>query len=103
MFTDVLGSIVCNGRKNLESTPKFIDEEQGEKKFMKYYAAIKENYQPLAVATPGVWVLWDFCFLLTQCTRRVLSEILKTNLIAKAIYYSVSFKIFFLIMRYFCN
>lgn len=62
---------------------------------MKYYAAIKENYQPLAVATPGVWVLWDFRFLLTQCTRKVLSEILKTNLIAKAIYYSVSFKIFF--------
>ena len=70
---------------------------------MKYDAAIKENYQPLAVATSGVWGLWDFHFLLTQCTRKVLSEILKTNLIAKATYYSVSFKIFLLIMRYFCN
>ena len=88
-------------KKNLDSTPEFI-RNRGEN-FMKYYAAIKENYQPLAVATPGVWVLWDFDFLLTQCTRKVLNEILETNLIAKATYYSVSFKIFLLIVRYFCN
>lgn len=88
--------------KKLESIPKTTNEGVGwinddlSSHSLKYYVDIKENDLPLAMVTLRCGFMWGFHFPFTWCTRKILSEILETNLIAKA------FEIFLMIMKYFC-
>ena len=77
------------------------DGVKKKKKFMKHYAVIKENYRPLAVVTPGVCIYVGLSLSVHIVHHQSFQGNSRKKSNWQGYYYSVSFKVFLMIMRYF--